>query len=403
MIPLVASYTLGRALLGYELNGERDLLTEPWKPMAEHLARLDPVSRLAAWEAMLAARPDRDELIMTMAAINPEEPLPADTCLRSYATLADVAKTVSSQPWLWNGWLAQGVLNVLASDPGIGKTRFSLDLARRLHYQLPWPDGQPNILPAGSRTLWVQGDRNFAEMLQATRDFGVPHESVLLGSSPDEPFGSLDLDDPETIAALELRIRESGAVLAIIDTVGMCTSRNLTRPDEAREFFAPLLEMCCRSQATLLAQTHLSANKEALGRRIVEKARALLKMTQPDPTGQPNRRRLWVDKSAVLKPRALGITMGNNGNEYDFEPPEETELVPRKTGRSSEKLDACKTWLLAFLTPDPARVGVIRRAAEEAQHTIGTLYAARVALGVIESVRDDRKWWSLPSETAPAF
>ena len=38
------------------------------------------------------------------------------------------------------------VLNVLASDPGTGKTRFALDIARRLWFRLPWPDNQPNEL-----------------------------------------------------------------------------------------------------------------------------------------------------------------------------------------------------------------------------------------------------------------
>ena len=62
-------------------------------------------------------------------------------------------------------------------------------------------------------------------------------------------------------------------------------------------------------------------NKEALGRRIVEKARVVIKMTQPDPEGQPNRRRLWVDKTAIQKPPPLGITMTNDGNDVDGETP----------------------------------------------------------------------------------
>ena len=98
-------------------------------------------------------------------------PAAASASTRCYATLEDIARIVSSQPWRWRGWIASGVLNALASDPGIGKTRFALDLARRLWFGLPWPDGQPNDLPTGSRTLWIQGDRNFAEMLQCRPRF----------------------------------------------------------------------------------------------------------------------------------------------------------------------------------------------------------------------------------------
>src|SRR4051794_31782310 len=108
----------------------------------------------------------------------------------------------------------------------------------------------------------------------------------------------------------------------------MTSSRNLCRSEEARAYFAPIMESAGKSGVPFLALTHLNANKEALGRRIVEKARVVIKMTAPDPEGQPNRRRLWVDKSAVIKPPPLGITMGDAGNDYDFAPPSEPETTP---------------------------------------------------------------------------
>ena len=128
----------------------------------------------------------------------------------------------------------------------------------------------------------------------------------------------------------------------IIDTVGMATARNLCRPEEARAFFGPLIDLAGETGVAVLGLTHLSKGGEALGRRIVEKARVVLKMTQPDPEGQPDRRRLWVDKTAVMKPPALGITMGDAGNEYDFSPPTEPEVEPRRRGPPPEKLNACK-------------------------------------------------------------
>ena len=292
----------------------------------------------------------------------------------------------------------------MAADPGIGKTRFALDLARRLWFGLPWPDGQPATLPAGTRTLWVQGDRNFAEMLQAARDFGLPDEAVALGSAPDEPFGSLDLDDPDTLAAIGNRIQAAAAPLAIIDTVGMTTASNLSKPNEAREFFAPILDLCHKTGVAFLGLTHLSKDKEALGRRIVEKARVVIKMTQPDPEGQPDRRRLWVDKTAVVRPPSLGITMKTGGNDYDFEPPKEPDPLPRRPGPPPAKLEECKIWLAAQLTPNPTRVSVVRKAAELADFAAGTLYAARDALGVAEYELEGRKWWKLPTasvEPAP--
>ncbi len=323
-------------------------------------------------------------------------PPPAPSATRSYATLGDIARIVSSQPWLWNGWIASGVLNALASDPGIGKTRFALDLARRLWLGLPMPDGEANELPPGSRTLWIQGDRNFAEMLQCARDFGLPDDAVVLGSSPDDATGSLDLDDPATLAAIGDRAVAAGVCLVVVDTVGMTTGRNLSRPEEARDFFAPIIELAHRTATPFLGLTHLSMNKEALGRRIVEKARVVIKMTQPDPEGQPNRRRLWVDKTAIQKPPPLGITMTNDGNDYDLEPPKEPDRAPRKRGPVPAKLDECTAWLAEQLTPNPARVAAIRRDAEQVPFATTTLYRSKDALGVEEYTFEGRKWWKLP-------
>jgi len=265
-----------------------------------------------------------------------------------YATLADYARIAADQRWLWPGWLARGVFNAVASDPGTGKTRFGLDLARRLWLKMPWPDGQANELPEGTRTLWVQGDRAFPEMLEAARAFSLPDEAVALGSSPEDPTGSLDLDDPDTLAALAERIKTAAPALVVIDTVGMTTGRNLCRPEDARSYFGPLMDLAASSGVAFLGLTHLSKDKEALGRRIVEKARVVAKMTQPDPDGQPNRRKLWVDKTAAVNPPALGITMGDAGNEYDTSPP--TEAEPNRGGRPPEKREKARLFIIEALT-----------------------------------------------------
>ena len=392
------AWVLGRQLIAHPLNGELEAVSGRFRPLVDHLGAVAPEGRQTALAGFLCGCPDAADIIAAVASIDPCGPPPEVPTGhdRSYATLADIERVISTQAWLWKGWLAGGVLNVLASEPGTGKTRFALDLARRLWSGLPWPDGQSNEMPVGTRTLWVQGDRNFAEMLQAARDFGLPPEAVTLGASPFEPTGGLDLDDPEALKALAVRIVDSGAALVIIDTVGMTTSRNLCRPEEAREFFAPIMELAGAAGVALLGLTHLSANKEALGRRIVEKARVVIKMTQPDPEGQTHRRRVWVDKSAVEKPPPLGITMGRGGNDYDSTPPSEPELT-RKPGPAPAKLDACKAWLAECLTPNPSSVVDVRHDGETAGHPAATLYRAKEDLGVEEYTVSGRKWWKLPT------
>jgi hypothetical protein len=72
-------------------------------------------------------------------------------------------------------------------------------------------------------------------------------------------------------------------------------------------------------------------------------------MTRPDPEAQPYRRKLWVDKTAAINPPPLGITMGDTGNEYDFNPPTEAETMASKVGRPKESTDKARQFIQASL------------------------------------------------------
>ena len=52
-----------------------------------------------------------------------------------------------------------------------------------------------------------------------------------------------------------------------------------------------------------------------------------MQLEKPDPE-QPHRRKLYVVKSNGLYPAPLGVTMGEQGNEYDLNPPSEPEQAP---------------------------------------------------------------------------
>ena len=87
--------------------------------------------------------------------------------------------------------------------------------------------------------------------------------------------------------------------------------------------------------------------------------------------------------------------MKTGGNDYDFEPPREPDLIPRRRGPVPVKLEACKKWLAERLTPNPAMVKDVRTDADAAGFSADTLYTAKDALGVEEYTLDRRKWWKL--------
>ena len=403
MIRALDAWTLRRLLAGDSLNGEREAVSDPFRRLAVHLDGLPRDGRGAAWDGFLCSRSDADELTIALADADPlgppPEPEPAGRC----ATLADLRRLVASVGWHWGQWLSAGVLNGLAADPGTGKTVMAADLARRLWFGLAWPDGQPSMFPERTRTLWVPGDRHYSQLMDLAAGFGLPDEALLFNASPEEPTEGLDLDDPAELAALAHRIEAESPGLVIVDTVGMSTGRNLCKPEDANAYFGPLMDIARDTGAAFLLLTHLSASGEALGRRFTGACRVVWKMTAPDPEHQPDRRRVWVDKTFAAKPPPLGMSFGDAGCSFDFNPPTAPEPTPRKRGPAPEKLEACKRWLTERLET-PAPVVEVRRDAEMAEYSAGTLYAARDAIGVEEYTMSRRKWWKLPggAEAAPS-
>ena len=391
------AWTLARIVADQPIDDAVGGMTPAWRPLAETLAASDPDERLPTlrgYSLKSFGKPDALGLARTHVRIAGPAPDPEVSQPPRCATLASVRSLMADKPWLWTGWLAPAVLNSLAANPGIGKTLLAMTLACVLWFRRPWPDGQPNPLHEGTKTLWVPGDHHYAQLLDLARKYGLPDEAVLLNASEDCPTSGLDLDDPAELEAMRERIVSESPGLVIVDTVGMTTSRNLCRPEDAREYFGPLMRIATETGTAFLLLTHLSKDSEALGRRIVGASRTVLKLTHPDPDGQPDRRRLWVDKSYAAKPPALGMTIADAGCTFDFNPPDAPDF--RRPGPEPAKLKACMAWLADRLT-NPSPVKDVRSDAEQAGYSAGVLYEAHRAIQAEEYKVGSRKWWKLPA------
>lgn len=321
------------------------------------------------------------------------------------ATVADLRPMLSAEAWLWPSWIPNAALSMLAAEPGCGKTRLCMDLARRVYQGLDWPDGHPMAEHLrGGRTLWVAADNQHQELCDIPASFGIPDEAVMLNASAADPFGGTSLQAAEELAELEARIERTRPALVIIDTITNTAEFKAESADDAKRQYKPLQEIAARQRVPILCVSHLNAGGKVLGRRAKEKVRVLFQMDHPDPE-QINRRRLWVEKSRALKPAPLGVTMHDAGNDYDDAPPAE----PGKRGEGNARGPvATKTlqamdWLAATLAAEAggrARVVDLINRAEEAGHAKGTLYNARDRLGLTE-IKDRGTWWILPGEHNP--
>ncbi len=291
----------------------------------------------------------------------------ADTAESEIATAADLIRMNAGLRWLWQGWIPVGVLTGLASEPGVGKTRFCADLARRIYLGLPWPDGTAMTSPKGSKVLWVAADNQHPELASLPVQFGFPAEAVMLNASKAEPFTGNMLDSKADLTAFERRIRVHQPALVFIDTALNATDRGCVKPEDAKAFFVPLQQIAQRMDVAIICLTHLNASGKPLGRRILGQMRVMIQMCQPDPVNQPHRRKLWVTKSNSLMPGVLGVTMGSGGNEYDDKPPVAPAAVEAE-GEVGSRLDEVCDWLQDLLTLGARKVCEIRARSRSDRH-----------------------------------
>ena len=399
------AWVFARLACGQACDGLLSEIHPRFRTLAEHLAGLELPARPIALGGFLASQRDRAEIYKAVADIDPTGPAPSPAADIRPACALDLDQAAGGVQWAWPRWIPRGRVSGVGGFEGTGKTRFALDLARRAYHGLPWPDGQPMTLPQGSPSLWICGDGHQEEIADAARKMNIPLGAVLFNASPENPCEGVNLDDPAAIESLDAFLEISAAPLVFVDTLTNSTSRDLCRQNDVKSVLSPLQEIAQRKQVAIALLLHLSRAGQALGRRTKGLTRTLIHLECPD-SDQPARLRLWVEKSFDLKPSALGVTMGECGNEYDDNPPANSEndaLAPRTRGKVPFKLDACKEWLAEQLRPHAVRVKEIRASALAAGYVSTTLYKAAAGLDVDEYNVDNRKWWRLPDQDLVAL
>jgi hypothetical protein len=353
-----SKWIAARALYGHELNGELAELRGPLKSIVEHLVTIPPEQREAHWRAFLCGRPDAEAFVKAIADVDPSGLMPGPTAERLTAHLGDIPDSDGDDgaDYVWSHWIVRNHFTLLTSDPKLGKTRIGMALAKCLSSREEWPDGQAPTFPAGTKTLWVPGDRHQRELKALARAYGLPPEAVLLNTSPEDLHGGWDLDEPETVEGLRRRVEAERPGLVFIDTVWRSTRRKLYREDEVNRLMDPILTIAQECDTAIVGMMHASKDGETLGRRLEGLARCVIKLARPDPDGQPDRRKLWVDRASFLEPPPLGVTIGPDGCDFNHEPPREAESSGL-AGRPSKERDEAKQFIRGVLAERDGRTG----------------------------------------------
>lgn len=359
---------------------------------------LDFVATVAPWKPSGESSAD---------AVPPKESgAKASTCPTPNVLMAGA---ISTKPihWLWENRLERGAFNLLAGDPGCGKSLLAAALAATVTTGARWPD--------------------------ATHDFGRPAQNVLIVASEDDPAKSTvprltaagaDLDrvailrtviedDHERqlclqrdLRAIEQAVEQVGSVaLVIIDPLDSYLGKADSNANEqVRQVLEPLVGLAERLDICVLGIKHLNKAIKTTPTALYRIGGSIAFVALPrtahilgkDPDDK--RRKLFapVKVSHGRTPDALAYAVEVNDAglpviawEAEAVEVDPDDVVAGTKGRTATAKDRAVEWLMAELSVGPVPSKDIAGKAAAVGIPVRTLARAKEDLGVVALQKRD--------------
>jgi len=313
----------------------------------------------------------------------------------SWASLADVIGPIR---WEWDGWLPRGLLTMLVSASGLGKSIAALRIAACPLRGDSWPDGSEFSGTLG-KVLWCEAEAAQAVNLGRAKTWGLPLDFILTPLS--DPLEGVVLDEPshrDSIAAIAGR---DDVRLVVVDSL----SGGNRRDENASAMLTTvtwLAELARDVAKPLLLLHHLRKSRESdpdprygldLERvrgssSIVQPARVIWGMDLPSGPNSDVRRLAQIKNNLRRFPDPLGMVVTEDGRVIFGDAPEPHHLETAES-RAAD-------FLLRLLDRTPVLAAEILSEAEAAGIPTRTLYRAKARLRIASPKVDGRWFWSLP-------
>ncbi len=316
-----------------------------------------------------------------------------------YSTWADIAATLGPITWSWPGWLPDGMLTIIAAEPGIGKSALCLRIAATMiGSQWQWPDGTLYTAGAG-RVVWAESESGQAINLERARAWGLDTAKLI---QPGLPLDDFRLDDPAKLQTLCDLAFLPDVRAVVIDSLRGANSRNENDSDVIT-LVMRLAELARDCNKPILLTHHLrkrglfdgdgpSLDRLRGSSAIVQPARVVWALDTPDPQDKETRRLSQVKNNLSRTPQPLGLTIGAAGVTF-VDAPE----APRQVSQQ----DAAINFLLALLATEALPAEEVLEQAKLAGHSERTVKRAKDKIGVVSMKKGGGSgpWlWGLPAK-----
>ena len=151
--------------------------------------------------------------------------------------------------WVWDRRIARRKLNIVAGEPGEGKSTLTLDVAARITRGATWPDG--GLAPQGS-VLLLSAEDGLGDTIAPRLDAAGADSSQVHALTSVRSIDGKDrhLDLSRDLPQLEAAIRQVRPLLVVIDPLSAYLGKTDTWKDsEVRSLLSPLAAMAVSTSA----------------------------------------------------------------------------------------------------------------------------------------------------------
>ncbi|MEH2070542.1 MAG: DnaB-like helicase N-terminal domain-containing protein [Nostoc sp.] len=213
------------------------------------------------------------------------------TELLTYEELKELAGSTVRE-WLLNGLIPQSTTILLASDGGVGKTKFAYAIGKIL---IQGTQFGPFVTTGKRKILYYQGDESPGDMLQALDSLGYSEQDI--GESVRVRFGW----SAENMPTLIQDLKEFQPELVFIDSLSTANRFSIYRESEM-EYARPILEMtglATQYKTTFVIIHHTNKEGGVRGTTAIRNAVSEVWTLTKDnkETATPYDRILEIDKS----------------------------------------------------------------------------------------------------------
>lgn len=374
-------WALRQFVEGVERQVSREQFSEGLRDCWDAVCELPAGERkFALLEFLAETRPDGQQVYKAVVECTP----PTSAQYPAYSDL-----DIPPIRWFWRGWMAKGLLTLLAGAPGSGKSLVAQDLAYRLTNGLGAPDGSPLVAESTS-VIYVDAE----DVPAITKERGQRWKMDLGQMYPmlPRPYSLIDFGGPGDRDRLIEMAHTLKPGLVIVDSLSRISSRGDSNVEEVRPVLSFLSELAKDLGCAVLLIHHL--------RKRMANMLPGMELTMDDVRGSGDiaaAARVIVGLSIVRTgpevdlngPRKLGVLKSNLGRVPDaigctFVPLEPEGVMvdygeAPESWREPTEADKCAEWLLCLIESNGGKIKP-RDAVEQATgegYSRATVYKAR--------------------------